>query len=366
MKRAMPIGSVTFNRRFGTWVYLWWKDGKRHSRTIGTTKDFPTKEAAWQVAKGKRAEPPPPTTAGNLRTLVAQYRQERMPQRQSTRRGYNAWLDNHILPKWGSSPIPFLQARPVELWLQSLRVSPKSRSHIRGMLSILWDYAMWRGDVPTQRNPMELVTIRGVNKRVRKPRSLTAQQFHALLDALDDDVCLRTMLLLAVSFGLRISEVLGLKWKDVDWLGKTLRIERAVVKQIVDDVKTSCSARSMVIADELLVTLKQWKQTTQFSSSDDWIFASPVKLGRQPLGYTHIWEALDHAAKKAGMGHVSSHTFRHTYRTWLDSVGTPVGVQQKLMRHSDIRTTMNIYGDAVTDDIRKATQKVARMALART
>ena len=70
--------------------------------------------------------------------------------------------------------------------------------------------------------------------------------------------------------------------------------------------------------------------------------------------------------KKAGMGHVSSHTFRHTYRTWLDSVGTPVGVQQKLMRHSDIRTTMNIYGDAVTDDIREATQKVARMALART
>src|SRR5436190_2222029 len=96
----------------------------------GKVKDFPTKVAAWQVAKGKRAEPPPPTTTGNLRTLVAQYRQERMPQRQSTRRGYNAWLDNHILPKWGSSPIPFLQARPVELWLQSLRVSPKSRSHI--------------------------------------------------------------------------------------------------------------------------------------------------------------------------------------------------------------------------------------------
>ena len=66
------------------------------------------------------------------------------------------------------------------------------------------------------------------------------------------------------------------------------------------------------------------------------------------------------------MGHVSSHTFRHTYRTWLDSVGNPVGVQQKLMRHSDIRTTMNIYGDAVTDDIREASQKVARMALART
>jgi integrase len=48
----------------------------------------------------------------------------------------------------------------------------------------------------------------------------------------------------------------------------------------------------------------------------------------------------------------------------LDSVGTPVGVQQKLMRHSDIRTTMNIYGDAVTSDMREAHQKVVNLALA--
>ena len=55
--------------------------------------------------------------------------------------------------------------------------------------------------------------------------------------------------LLAVSFGLRISEVLGLKSKDIDWLAKTIRIERGVVKQIVDDVKSSYSAGTMLIAD---------------------------------------------------------------------------------------------------------------------
>ena len=38
---------------------------------------------------------------------------------------------------------------------------------------------------------------------------------------------------------------------------------------------------------------------------------------------------------------------RHSYRSWLDAVGTPVAVHQKLMRHADIRTTMNIYGDIV-------------------
>ena len=165
------------------------------------------------------------------------------------------------------------------------------------------------------------------------------------------------------SFGLRVSELLGLKWSDVDWLNKTIRIERGVVKQIVGDVKTDSSARSMVCADGLLELLKQWRQTTQFSAPDDWMFASTVKLGRLPLSYTHVWYELRDAATAAGLGHVSSHVFRHTHRTWLDSVGTPVWVQQRLMRHADIRTTMNLYGDALTEDMRQAHQRVVDLAL---
>jgi integrase len=45
---------------------------------------------------------------------------------------------------------------------------------------------------------------------------------------------------------------------------------------------------------------------------------------------------------------------RHSYRSWLDAAGTPIAVQQKLMRHSDIRTTMNVYGDVVTDEMSQA------------
>jgi integrase len=48
---------------------------------------------------------------------------------------------------------------------------------------------------------------------------------------------------------------------------------------------------------------------------------------------------------------------RHTYRSWLDAVGTPIAVQQKLMRHADIRTTMNVYGDIVTDEMEQALSK---------
>ena len=65
----------------------------------------------------------------------------------------------------------------------------------------------------------------------------------------------------------------------------------------------------------------------------------------------------------AGIAHVSTHSMRHTYRSWLDAVGTPIAVQQKLMRHADIRTTMNVYGDVVTDEMAVACGKVARLAL---
>jgi integrase len=64
----------------------------------------------------------------------------------------------------------------------------------------------------------------------REPRSLSTDEFHKLVDALSDDVCLRTMLLLSVSFGLRISEVLGLKWKDIDFFKKPLVADLRVRK----------------------------------------------------------------------------------------------------------------------------------------
>jgi integrase len=55
---------------------------------------------------------------------------------------------------------------------------------------------------------------------------------------------------------------------------------------------------------------------------------------------------------------------RHTYRSWLDAAaGTTVAVQQKLMRHGDIRTTMNVYGDVVTNEMQEAHSKVVQMAL---
>ncbi len=361
MRERHKTGSVVFQKDRGIWRFLQWVDGKRKSTTIGTKREFPTKASAWKVAGSLPGAVETRTSAPTVSTLVEQYRVEKMPKRCCSRRSYNAWLDNHIVPKWGTCEITAVQARPVELWLQSVTLSPKSKTSIRGLLRILWDFAMWRGDMPTQRNPMELVTVKGASKRTKKPRSLTVEEFQKFIVELREPF--HTIALVCVCFGLRISEALALKWSDVDWLNGKLNIERGIVRQIVDDVKSEESRKQMAIDSSLIDVLKRWKQTTQFSAQEDWIFASPVLLGRLPWSYPWVLRVFGKAASNAGIAHVSTHTMRHTHRSWLDAVGTPIAVQQKLMRHADIRTTMNTYGDVVTDEMAVASGKVAELAL---
>lgn len=367
MKRArQKKGSVVLDRRRGVWNELVSEDGHRRTKKIGLLRDLPTKASAEQALKDQRnnsiadrnSQGPPTVNA-----IVEQYRLEKMPRRRCTSRGYDCWLRNHIVPRWGPHLLTDVQPREAELWLAELPLAPKSRAHIRGVLRRLWDFAMWARLIPIGRNPMELVTVRGASKRTRKPRSLTVEEFQKFLARLEEPF--HTIALVCVCFGLRISEALALRWSDVNWLNATLQIERGIVRQVVDDVKTESSHKPLFVDGAMLEVLKHWKQLTQFQSGDDWIFASPVQHGRLPWSYPMILRLFGKAASEAGIEHVSTHTMRHTYRSWLDAKGTSIAVQQKLMRHASITTTMNHYGDVISDEMEQANTKVAGLALGR-
>ncbi len=353
-------GSVRFDKRRGTWNFLWYDGPTRRSKRIGTKQEFPNKAAAWKAVERLEIIKPEERDGDTVRSVIARYEAERMPTRHSTARVYRSFLNNHIVPKWGAEPIQSIQPRPVELWLRELTLSPKSKTHVRSLMHGLVEFAMWAGLMDISRNPISLVQNKGAMKKVRKARSLTVEQFHALLEELHEPF--GTLALISVCLGLRISEALALKWGDVDWLGEQIHIRRGIVEQIVGDVKTEGSARSFPLTGELLERLKAWKQRSDFSGAEDWIFASPIKIGRLPYSYTGVWRELVRASEAAKIGHLGTHAFRHTYRSWLDAVGTPVAVQQKMMRHSDIRTTFNIYGDVVTDEMTTAGVRVAKLA----
>lgn len=273
MKRArIQNGSVVYNKRFGSWNFLWVVGGQRRSRKLGDLSELPTKQSALKKAEALRMELRfrPPTSVPTVRALVEQYRTEKMPSRYSTRRGYDVWLKNYILPRWGEQPITAFQPRPAEMWLSSQNVSPKSRGHIRRLMHIIWDYARWSGLVSVQANPISLVTVRGSSRRTRQPRSLTVDELQRFLCRLEDPF--RTISLVCVCFGLWISECLALKWSDVDWLNGKLSIERGIVRHRVDDLKTIYSGRKMSIDAGMLTVLKAWRQATQFSSDEDWVF----------------------------------------------------------------------------------------------
>src|SRR5208283_3099680 len=146
MKRAArhKTGSVVFDKRRKTWNFLWWEDGKRRCKAIGTVRQYPTKASAWSAAKAiqdsQEKQGKVVSRSPTVETLVEQYRVEKMPRRVMTRQGYNTWFNHYILPTWGDRTIQELEARPVDLWLQSLALAPKSKVHIRGLVRILWDF----------------------------------------------------------------------------------------------------------------------------------------------------------------------------------------------------------------------------------
>src|SRR5579871_136739 len=128
MSSRVNTGSVVQDKRDKSWHFYWWENGKRRSKTLGV---FRTKLEAWSAAKPMRDELERSGTVGAFKTaptiaiLFDRFRAERMPTRIDTRRTYDAWIRNHINPRWGDCAVTALEPRPVELWIGSLRLAPK-------------------------------------------------------------------------------------------------------------------------------------------------------------------------------------------------------------------------------------------------
>jgi integrase len=140
-------------------------------------------------------------------------------------------------------------------------------------------------------------------------------------------------------------------------------VQRSVVHGEVDDVKTECSQDLMPLDPSLASMLLEWKQQRPVPGTVDWVFANPVT--GKPYHQEQIQKRyLKPAGTTVGLPFsLGWHTFRHTYRAWLDDTGAPMSVQQQLMRHASIHTTMNVYGQAMPDTKRAANSKIVQMVL---
>lgn len=131
-------------------------------------------------------------------------------------------------------------------------------------------------------NPMTLVRVSGISRRQTEPRILTADEIRALISRLATNPY-RVMVVMALSTGLKCSELFALKWMDFDWSTLTVLVRRAIVDGVVGDVKAKYSCSGLPLDPALAEILFTWKRISEFSGEGDWIFASPQKAGEFPL-----------------------------------------------------------------------------------
>ncbi|MGC1414480.1 MAG: site-specific integrase [Candidatus Acidiferrum sp.] len=171
----------------------------------------------------------------------------------------------------------------------------------------------------------------------------------------------RTMALVALFLGPRVSEIAGLKWIDVDWDRSTISIARSWVIGEVADTKTGGSAKPLPMDPDLAVVLKEHRERTK-EYDYPWMFVNPAT--GNPYRPSKIREnRIVPAGIAAGLARAGGHTFRHTYSSLLREHEVDIKVQQALLRHADIRTTMNIQTQAVPRAVREADRIVVKNIL---
>jgi integrase len=172
----------------------------------------------------------------------------------------------------------------------------------------------------------ELLKIKTVIKGTRKPLVLTIKQYQAFASHLSD--LHRTMVVAAMCSGLRVSEVLALKWDQLDFAAGVMSVQPPVANGGTAQVEASDAQLPMdpVLAETLL----EWRNKT---SSAGLVFPSHI-TGRCYHPGPIQQDYFRPVARKLGLVGVCWHTFPHSYRSWMAEDGTAAGVQQKLMRHA--------------------------------
>jgi integrase len=279
----------------------------------------------------------------------------------STASSYLSLFKVHIRPRWGEAPLSGVKPAVVQEWLRSLGVAQRTKGHIKSLMHQLFEKAMLWELLPVGRNPMDLVRVKGISKRMKTPFHLEEEQCFELISSLPDPY--RTMVTVAICTGLRASEILALRWSRINFAELKMLVKVKAVNGRVSRVKTECSEDELPLDPDFATVLLSWKAQCR-STPGDWVFPSPITdrcFHASPIQQDYIRPA----AERLGLKGVGWHTFRHTYRAWLDAVGAPIGVQQKLMRHAHASTT-GLYGGALLMRTKRdANSKVVRMALRR-
>ena len=356
------------------WIFRWREtqpDGQRRNRkvVVGTVEEYSTRSEAQKATDALRIHvnketPRSILQALNCEQLIAHYVERELAEDNdnraySTKAAYKCYLDNWILPRWRTYLLDEVKTAAVEEWLGKLPMAAGTKAKLRNIMSAIFNHAMrheW-----AEKNPISLV--RQSAKREAIPGVLDLTEISALLTELQHPY--KQMVFLAAVTGLRVSELLALKWGDINFDSLEISLNRGVVHQVIGDLKTEASRKPLPLDPDLAQSLLEWQRVGVFNTQHDWVFASPEMRGKQPywpenILRRHIRPAADRCGIRKPIGW---HTFRHSYATHLKANGEDVKVVQESLRHANSRITLDTYTQALTPAKREAQTKVVRMIL---
>jgi len=159
--------------------------------------------------------------------------------------------------------------------------------------------------------------------------------------------------------GTRVSEAFGLKWQDLNLNEGVVSFQRGFVQGRITPLKTEASRANLPLPPELLELLCRWHSTTQYGAADDWVFASPYTAGLRPFWPEQVLRThIKPVAMAAGLPSIGWHSFRHTVSAWGKEAGLELEDVKTLLRHEDIATTSNVYGDLTMGAKRRIQQRL--------
>lgn len=281
------------------------------------------------------------TTFADAVAEYLRYIEQDRERKPSTVSGYRALLEAHHLPAFGEQPLESIDAAAIEAWLAGIDRTAATKTKALVLMHGVFERARKQHGLPL--NPAA-----GIERPTIRPSGdidvFSAEEVLALVRAAGNEQD-AALFLTAAFTGLRRGELLALRWRDVDFTGKAIRVRASFSGGALTTPKSG-KVRSVPMAPDVAAALARLGQRDEWTSDDDLVFVGrfgghldPQKLRRR---YN---EALD----RAGLRRLRFHDLRHTFGTRMIAKADIRRVQE-WMGHADVQTTMKYLHYAPRDE----------------
>jgi integrase len=285
------------------------------------------------------------------------------PFRASTLAGYRRELRERVYPEFGDRRLDVVTRGDVLALIGGMQTEGLSPSTVRNVVVPLRSLYRYAADHDwTARNPTRGVAMPGVSG-VRRERLATPAEVRALLDALEE--CDRALWATAAYAGLRRGELQGLRWSDVDLDARLIRVRQAYsqVAASFGPPKTAAGRREVPIAEALAPFLAGHRERSG-ADAEGLVFARASLAGTvrgnatAPFSDQTVGRRAAAAWQRAGLEPLGMHEARHAFASSLLAAGVPMQVVSKLMGHTTIQVTLDLYGHLLPNGRRDALRRL--------